>query len=194
LNIGVLCDDGCYYRPFSQMRAMVSIPLGSLPETFYEWLKIAAIVPTNGAPGSVITISGANFGASTGETLSVTFNGAIASGAKAQDDQTIVATVPVGAMVWSWAFAPDAMAPLNVTDSVSPVDAPKLAPAIVITLPGAPLAGTIAAILGDATRRARSGAVVVRLDWTVSPLTEPVPSPGLKAARLKTPAGTFAIL
>ena len=59
--------------------------------------EILAVTPSNAGPGAEITITGENFGASTGETFQVSFNGAIAVGANRIDDETIKLVVPSGA-------------------------------------------------------------------------------------------------
>lgn len=59
--------------------------------------KILSVSPDNVGPGAEVTITGDNFGASTGETLQVTFNGTIAVSVNRIDDQTIKLIVPSGA-------------------------------------------------------------------------------------------------
>lgn len=59
--------------------------------------RIAAIEPGNGGEESDVTIRGENFGASTGRTLEVSFNGPAAVTVTRVDDATIRAQVPPGA-------------------------------------------------------------------------------------------------
>lgn len=59
--------------------------------------RIVQITPPNAAPGATVTVSGANFGASTGETLLVSFNGTPATHVDRIDNQTLKAIVPEGA-------------------------------------------------------------------------------------------------
>ena len=59
--------------------------------------SISAISPANGAEGSSVLITGNHFGVTAGDTLEVTFNGAIASSVMPIDDRTIRVAVPFGA-------------------------------------------------------------------------------------------------
>lgn len=58
---------------------------------------IASLVPDNGGPGAVVTVTGDNFGASTGELLQVSFANAVATQVERKDDRTLRVTVPDGA-------------------------------------------------------------------------------------------------
>lgn len=58
---------------------------------------IGAVTPANAAPGETVTLTGENFGTTTGETLVVSFNGTIATGVQRVDDRKLVVTVPEGA-------------------------------------------------------------------------------------------------
>lgn len=59
---------------------------------------IASVTPSNGGPGTLLTIKGENFGASTGATYLVFVGGALAGNPKRLDDSTIQVTVPSGAV------------------------------------------------------------------------------------------------
>ncbi|MBO9540737.1 carboxypeptidase regulatory-like domain-containing protein [bacterium] len=59
--------------------------------------EIASISQPNGGPGSVVTLTGSNFGASTGESLEVTFGGAQVAAPQRVDDRTLRVEVPPAA-------------------------------------------------------------------------------------------------
>ncbi len=56
--------------------------------------SIATVTPANGGPGTIVTLKGERFGATTGETFLVTFGGAAATRPERLDDGTIRAIVP----------------------------------------------------------------------------------------------------
>ena len=58
---------------------------------------ISSVSPANAGPGAEVTLSGDNFGASSGAPLQVFFSGAIASTFNRIDDHTLKAIVPPGA-------------------------------------------------------------------------------------------------
>lgn len=59
--------------------------------------RITQAVPANAAPGATVTLTGSNFGASTGDPLQVSFNGTPATSVQRVDNQTLRAVVPAGA-------------------------------------------------------------------------------------------------
>ncbi len=60
--------------------------------------NITALSVESGGPGALVRISGENFGASSGETLGVTFGGAAATAPVVVDDRTLEVKVPDGAV------------------------------------------------------------------------------------------------
>jgi sugar lactone lactonase YvrE len=58
---------------------------------------ITTMLPTNGGPGAIVTLIGDRFGATTGETFTVSFGGATVTQPTRKDDHTITAVVPAGA-------------------------------------------------------------------------------------------------
>jgi hypothetical protein len=58
---------------------------------------IASVSPANAGPGATVTIQGDKFGASTGDTFSVSFGGATATQPRRKDDHSIEVAVPTGA-------------------------------------------------------------------------------------------------
>lgn len=59
---------------------------------------VSSLSQGNGGPGSLVTLTGEYFGASTGETFDVSFGGAIAANPERIDDQTIRVAVPDAAV------------------------------------------------------------------------------------------------
>ncbi len=59
--------------------------------------SVARAVPANAAPGATVTLTGTNFGASTGDTIQVSFNGTPATSVRRIDNQALEAVVPAGA-------------------------------------------------------------------------------------------------
>ncbi|HEY9723321.1 MAG TPA: IPT/TIG domain-containing protein [Oscillatoriaceae cyanobacterium] len=58
---------------------------------------ISALSQSNGGPGATVTITGTNFGKSTGKTASVSFGGVAATSVTVTSDTSLTATVPTGA-------------------------------------------------------------------------------------------------
>lgn len=58
---------------------------------------ITGVAPANAAPGETVTLTGDNFGATTGEPLVVSFNSTIATSVQRVDDHKLTVTVPAGA-------------------------------------------------------------------------------------------------
>lgn len=59
---------------------------------------VSSLSQANGGPGSLVTLTGEYFGASTGETFDVSFSGAIAANPERLDDRTIRVAVPDAAV------------------------------------------------------------------------------------------------
>jgi regulation of enolase protein 1 (concanavalin A-like superfamily) len=138
--------------------------------------SITSLSPTSGTVGTVVTISGANFGASQG-TGSVRFNGTVAA-PTSWNTSSIVVPVPSGATTGNVVVTANSLASNGVPFTVT-----ASAPSITSLSPTSGTVGTAVTISGanfgttQGTSNVRfNGTVATPTSWAASSIIVPVPT------------------